>query len=299
MKYVCRYCKTTNDWYLNQCPRCGRGGMVPKSVFLATPKVIEAPPPPLTTFRGTAPLSGIRISTGIPGLDRVLGYNRRDPEKRTGMFRPSVILMGGENGCGKSTILMQMCAYCADRSVMYNSTEQPLGEIRANAEGIGLGETFLDVEARAIGDLPALLEEIHKVDPHILVLDSISDLSNSESRQKDPLVMQVEMAKAFMRESEEYKRTIFLIAHLNAGQEISGRADLKHAVGATLMFSKGPGKRRILKAMKNRFGATNEVAMFDMEECGLVDVEFGEDAQSAAQNQQSAPDSPPTKRGMF
>jgi hypothetical protein len=197
-----------------------------------------------------------------------------------------------------STLLMQMTAFCADRSILYNSTEQPLGEIRTNAEGIGLGEQFLDVEARAITDLPILLDEIHRVNPHILILDSLNDLNNSATKLKDPTMIQVEIAKVLMDEAFTFNRSIVLIAHLNSDGNISGRAQLLHAVSATLMFIKTGPKRRHLKSMKNRFGGSDQVALFDMEENGLVEVEFGEDTQSAAQNQQSAPDAP-TKRGMF
>ncbi len=226
-----------------------------------------------------------------------------EPMRCIGVDAPTKTYLVGDRmiATHNSTLLMQMCAYCADRSIMYNSTEQPLGEIRANADGIGLGDQFLDVEARAIDDLPVLLEELHKVGPHIMILDSINDLKNSATRLKDPLTIQVEIAQALMKESSDYKRTIFVISHLNAEGNISGRADLKHAVGATLMFSKLGPKRRQLKAMKNRFGGTHEIALFDMEENGLVDVESGDEAQSAAQNQQSAPDSPPAlaKKGPF
>lgn len=302
-RYYCRVCPATNDWYLDRCPVCGSPGMWPAKSFKNAPSP-KLPPPLPTTFRGAAPLAGIRMSTGIIGFDRVLGHYRGDPEKRTGLARPSVVLLAGEAGSGKSTLAMQMAAYCSDRRVMYNSTEQPLGEIRANADGIGLGDSFLDVEARAIDDLPVLIEELHKVEPHILILDSINDLKNSASKQKDVLVAQVEIAQAFMRESADFLRTILLIAHLNADGGISGRADLRHAVGVTLMFAKMGPKRRILRAMKNRFGATSEVAMFDMEEGGLVDVETVEEARSAAANQQSAPDvpsapPPKVKRGMY
>lgn len=254
--------------------------------------------PPDDTFRAAKPIDYIRTSTGITGLDRVLGYNRGDPLKRCGLPRPSVIVIGGLAGCGKSTLLMQVCAYCADRSMMYNSTEQPLGEIRANADGLNLGDQFLDVKARAINDLPALLEELHRVDPHIVILDSINDLKHSKAQSKDPTIIQVEIAQALMVESATCNRTILVVSHLNKDGEFSGRADLSHAVGATLMMTKVGLKRRQVKAIKNRHGSTHEIALFDMEESGLIEVEFGEDAQSAAQNQQSAPDAPP-KRGMF
>ena len=200
-----------------------------------------------------------------------------------------------------STMLMQMCAYVADRSVLYNSTEQPLGEIRANADALGLGDEFLSVKAREIKDLPIFIEELHRVDPHIVVLDSINDLKHSAAKSKDPNIIQIEIAQALMDESAGFNRTIFVISHLNKEGGFTGRADLSFAVGATLMMVKvGTGKRRHLRAIKNRFGGTHEIALFDMEETGLVDVEFGEDSQSAAQNQQSAPDAPSTpKRGMF
>ncbi len=298
MKYRCYVCKTTNGWFLERCPRCARPGSLRPFGMAESKAKTEAASP--TTFRGATPLDGTRVSTGMPGFDRVLGYNRGDPLKRTGLYRPIVVLFAGENGCGKSTLLMQFTAYCADRSILYNSTEQPLGEIRSNAEGIGLGDRFLDVEARSVNDLHPLLEEVHKVNPHIVIVDSLNDLHDSTTKKRDPTEIQVDIAKALMEEAFTFKRSILLISHLNADGNISGREALKHAVSTTLMMTKTGPKRRHLKAMKNRFGGADQVALFDMEENGLVEVEFGEDAQSAAQNQQSAPDVVTTpKKGMF
>jgi len=206
----------------------------------------------------------LRFATGLKELDRVLGG---------GAVKGSLVLVGGAPGIGKSTLMLQICEYlCAFSTVLYVSGEESERQIKLRAErlkvrGQGL---FLYAETK----LEDVLEAVSEQKPDVLIVDSIQTLYHSEMTAAPGSVAQVkECTMALMQLAKGQGITVFVIGHVNKEGSIAGPKVLEHMVDCVLYFEgEQHNTYRILRAAKNRFGATNEIGVFEMGEIGLEEV---------------------------
>ncbi len=252
------------------CPDCARQGdyvalveerpQAPKS---ARPALAPgARPQRLTEIRLE---SGERVATGIGELDRVLGG---------GMVKGSLVLVGGEPGAGKSTLLIQVSGALAERSgpILYVSGEESAAQVKLRAERLGIASDGLYFLAET--DLATLEGHVAQLSPRILVVDSIQTMFLPEVESAPGSVSQVrECGARLMVQAKARGMATFLVGHVTKEGTLAGPRVLEHLVDTVLYFE---GERhhayRVLRAVKNRFGSTNEIGVFEMAERGLVEV---------------------------
>ena len=203
----------------------------------------------------------VRFATGISEFDRVLGG---------GAVLGSLNLVGGAPGIGKSTLLLQMCATLEpDRTILYVTAEESERQLKLRAQRLGVENEELFVLAET--ELESILAVVDDLKPEILILDSIQTVSSAESDSAPGSVSQVrECTMRLMRLAKEKGTTVFVVGHITKEGSIAGPKVLEHMVDCVLYFE---GERstsfRILRAAKNRFGSTNEIGVFEMNEEGL------------------------------
>ncbi len=207
-----------------------------------------------------------RFSTGSAEMDRVLGG---------GIIKSSLILVGGDPGIGKSTLLLQVADYVSRNNlkVLYISGEESGEQIKIRADRLGVGEGELYVLAETNIDI--IKEFVEKEEPDLLILDSIQTIYSPEIVSAPGSVSQVrEVTAMVMRMTKVRNMASFIVGHVTKAGAIAGPRVLEHMVDTVLYFE---GERhfsyRILRAVKNRFGSTNEIGIFEMREQGLVEVE--------------------------
>ena len=209
----------------------------------------------------------MRSSTGLGELDRVLGG---------GLVHGSVVLLSGEPGIGKSTMLMQVSSALgtvAGKRVLYVSGEESQGQLKLRAKRLGVAgaELFLYIETNIRG----ILRQVEKLHPDVLIVDSIQTMYNDEINSAPGSITQVkEAAMALIHKAKNEGLSVLLVGHVNKEGGIAGPKVLEHMVDAVIYFE---GERqqsyRILRAVKNRFGSTNEIGVFEMSDKGLIEVE--------------------------
>lgn len=206
----------------------------------------------------------IRTKTGMGELDRVLGG---------GLVASSVVLLSGEPGIGKSTLLLQICSELGrERRVLYISGEESKGQLKMRADRLGItGDSiYLLTET----DIDAAISECERVKPDVLIIDSVQTMSSTRFMSAPGSITQVrESAMTFINYAKTRGTAVFLVGHVNKEGGISGPKILEHMVDAVLCFE---GDRtnsyRIIRAMKNRFGSTNEIGVFEMGDSGLIEI---------------------------
>ena len=265
--FVCNECGYESAKWLGKCPACNSWNTffeqkVETYIENGVKKVKEKnKPKALNTFEGK---DNIRISTGFDELDRVLGG---------GMVQGSLILLGGEPGIGKSTLILQLCDKIkADGKVLYVSGEESAEQIKMRADRLEihndnilfLGET----------DISVVNENISEEKPKLVIIDSIQTMYSEELSAAAGSVSQVrEITSQIMRICKSQYITTIIIGHVTKEGNIAGPRVLEHMVDTVLYLE---GERyntyRILRAVKNRFGSTNEIGMFEMREEGMCEV---------------------------
>jgi len=206
----------------------------------------------------------LRFSTGMGELDRVLGG---------GAVKGSLVLVGGAPGIGKSTLMLQICdSLCRFASVLYVSGEESERQIKLRAERLKVKGEGLHLLAET--NLENMVDAVHSMNPDILIVDSIQTLYNGDVSSAPGSISQVkECTMTLMQLAKGEGITVFVIGHVNKEGNIAGPKVLEHMVDCVLYFE---GERhmayRILRAAKNRFGATNEIGVFEMEDGGLAEV---------------------------
>lgn len=267
--YFCQNCGYEAGKWMGQCPGCKEWNTFVEETVSKTERtnsrMIREEKSPVT-------LSGIsledesRITSGIKELDRVLGG---------GIVRGSLVLVGGDPGIGKSTLLLQVCKNLTDqkRKVLYISGEESLAQIKMRAKRIGeFGESlYLLCET----NLEAIRKAIEKMKPEAVVIDSIQTMYQEEISSAPGSVSQVrESTSVLMQIAKGMNITIFIVGHVTKEGVVAGPRVLEHMVDTVLYFE---GDRhavyRILRGVKNRFGSTNEIGVFEMRAEGLVEVE--------------------------
>lgn len=268
--FVCGECGYETPKWVGKCPGCGEWNTMVEDVRLPQKAAVSAAPRPAHTF-SAMPLSQInaadehRFVTGISELDRVLGG---------GIVKGSVILLSGDPGIGKSTILLQVCnALQGDIKILYVSGEESAIQIKLRAKRIGVESDAVSVMTET--DVQTVCEYINSARPDLVMVDSIQTMQHPDISSSPGSIVQVrESANLLLRTGKSLDIPIFIVGHVNKGGDIAGPKVMEHIVDTVLYFE---GERnqsyRILRAIKNRFGSTNEIGVFEMTETGLAEVE--------------------------
>ena len=268
--FVCSECGYETPKWAGKCPGCGEWNTMVEDVRLPQKPAVSAAPRPAHTFSAT-PLSQInatdehRFVTGISELDRVLGG---------GIVKGSVILLSGDPGIGKSTILLQVCnALQRDIKILYVSGEESAIQIKLRAKRIGVESDSVSIMTET--DVQTVCEYINSARPDLVMIDSIQTMQHPDISSSPGSIVQVrESANLLLRTGKSLDIPIFIVGHVNKGGDIAGPKVMEHIVDTVLYFE---GERnqsyRILRAIKNRFGSTNEIGVFEMTETGLAEVE--------------------------
>lgn len=264
--FCCSECGGETPNWAGKCPNCGAWNTLREisidsktkgSARAASPSARKSP----KLLKDLAAEEELRFSTGIVELDRVLGG---------GAVRGSLVLVGGAPGIGKSTILLQLCGEISNREkILYVTGEESERQLKMRAQRLGVidGQVYVLAET----DISAILACVDELRPDIVIIDSIQTMYNSEVASTPGSISQVrECTMSIMRKTKEDGITAFVVGHINKEGSIAGPKVLEHMVDCVLYFE---GERsttfRILRAAKNRFGSTNEIGVFEMEENGL------------------------------
>lgn len=266
--YTCQSCGYSSPRWIGKCPNCAAWNTFVEEIAPAKVKGRSARSKPRSST--AIPITDVRaaeeprITIGIPEFDRVLGG---------GVVHGSAVLVGGDPGIGKSTLMMQMACSLRDQVTLYVTGEESVQQLRLRANRLDakpserllvLAETDLDV----IGAV------IENGEPDIIVVDSIQTMERSELESPAGTVSQVREATArFVRIAKEKGTPVFLVGHVTKEGVIAGPRVVEHMVDTVLHFE---GERhyayRILRSLKNRFGSTNEIGIFEMHDGGLREV---------------------------
>ena len=266
--YECTKCGYQSPGYLGRCPECGSFGTIEESVPEPVAPAAAKKRLSASSYASVArpfseddSLDVARVVTGIGELDRVLGG---------GLVEGSVVLLAGEPGIGKSTLLMQLTSRLAD--VLYVSGEESRGQLRMRAKRLSCDAASAMVLTET--DLSTVLAEYDRVSPKVMIVDSIQTMSSPESSSAPGSIAQVrECAAEFIARAKADGCAVILVGHVNKEGGIAGPKVLEHMVDTVLYFEGERGHtHRIIRAVKNRFGSTNEIGVFDMTASGLAEV---------------------------
>ncbi len=269
--FICSECGYESVKWMGQCPGCSSWNTLNEEMIVDKKQNNLTAKSAVKVISDAKILSQInaadepRFITGITELDRVLGG---------GIVKGSVVLLSGDPGIGKSTILMQICNHLADKlNILYISGEESAVQIKLRAARLDVVGDNITVMSET--DTQAICEYMTSMKPDIVMVDSIQTLQISELSSSAGSIVQVrESTNMLLRTGKALDIPIFIVGHVNKGGDIAGPKVLEHIVDTVLYFE---GERnqsyRILRAIKNRFGSTNEIGVFEMTEKGLQVVE--------------------------
>lgn len=269
--YICQECGYESGKWMGKCPSCNEWGSLVE-------EVVEAKKPSLTapSSRGAASSAPVKLrdvkienetrtTTGMKELDRVLGG---------GIVKGSLILVGGDPGIGKSTLLLQICEELGNqnRQVLYISGEESVAQIKMRGERLNVHTENLNLLAET--NMSFIEAHIKNTKPDLVILDSIQTVYCDDITSAPGSVSQVrEATHKLMNLGKGYGITIMIVGHVTKEGALAGPRVLEHMVDTVLYFE---GERhasfRILRAVKNRFGSTNEIGVFEMQDVGLKEV---------------------------
>ncbi|MBM2813397.1 MAG: replication and repair protein RadA [Ignavibacteria bacterium] len=263
--FVCQQCGSRSAKWLGKCNSCGAWGSYAEE--------IEHPSsgkPKLKKMGGSSPIrlseitqdENSRIETGIKEFDRVLGG---------GIIAGSLILVGGDPGIGKSTLMLQMCGNLQQFAPLYVTGEESLQQVKFRSERLGINPELMLLSETNIEQINAV---ITSTDCDVIVVDSIQSVASDRIDSTPGSILQVrECAALLMQTAKQTGKAIFIIGHVTKEGIIAGPKILEHLVDTVLQFE---GEKtysyRILRSLKNRFGSTNEIGIFDMSSDGLRQV---------------------------
>ena len=269
--YICSNCGYESAKWYGKCPSCSEWGTLNEEIVKTESKSTKATSSVINKNLNVLKLDSIdsstefRFNTGISELNRVLGG---------GLVKGSLVLLSGDPGIGKSTLLLQICNYLSkDLTVLYVSGEESAYQLKMRAKRLGVKSDNLSVMCET--DAEIVCEYIKSAKPNIVMVDSIQTMNISEISSSTGSVTQVrECTNLFMQTSKNNDISTILVGHVNKDGNIAGPKVLEHIVDTVLYFE---GERnysyRILRAAKNRFGSTNEIGVFEMTEMGLSQIE--------------------------
>ncbi len=264
--FVCQKCGTNSPKWMGRCPDCSTwGSMIEEIRDSGRDKRSPTSAVDPVSITNIPEDSSKRVFTGLEELDRVLGG---------GMVPGSVILLGGDPGIGKSTLILQILAQlaAAGQKVLYVTAEESMRQIRMRAQRVGSESENLMVLAET--DFAAVTETIRKFMPDTVVLDSVQALYHPDIGSSSGSISQVrEIAGGAVTLAKSNEITIWLIGHVTKEGAIAGPRTLEHLVDTVLYFEGDSSHAyRILRAVKNRYGSTNEIALLEMTGQGLIQV---------------------------
>jgi DNA repair protein RadA/Sms len=270
-KYVCQNCGFTSLRWTGKCPQCGEWNTFVEEIVHVDKKKLQTKSKEKSNFKleNLSRLSDIdvredkRIKTRITELDRVLGG---------GIVSGTVILVGGDPGIGKSTLMVQLADKIKERKILYVSGEESGQQIKLRCERLGFAHDDFYVLSET--NLETIAAVIDRLEPEIVVIDSIQTMYRDLLESSPGSVSQLrECTYALIQIAKAKSISFFLIGHITKEGIIAGPKVLEHMVDTVLQFE---GERthayRILRAMKNRFGSTNEIGVFEMTGKGLAEV---------------------------
>ena len=265
-EYVCQTCGSKSPKWIGHCPSCNEWNTYVEEIVVreekrsASQKILHSVPRKITEITTS---NEIRIHTGITELNRILGG---------GLVPGSTVLIGGEPGIGKSTLALQLALLMSNLKILYISGEESAEQIRLRAERIGqlhencfiLTETYLE----------SILDQISDFSPGLVIIDSIQTLYTDLIDSSPGSVAQIrECASRLIRYAKEYHIPVILIGHINKEGHIAGPKVLEHIVDTVLQFEGDDNNLyRLLRSVKNRYGSTADLGIFEMTGTGLKEV---------------------------
>jgi len=263
--YICAECGAEHRKWMGQCPDCREWNTISEQLVAATIPASKKASPlatrPITQVEGRQ--SG-RSSTRIEELDRVLGG---------GLVPGSAILIGGDPGIGKSTLLLQAAEkLAADGPVLYITGEESPEQVKLRGERIDAMHQNVHIAAGT--DVDAALHTIHAIKPIAVIIDSVQTMVSSRLSSAPGTVSQVrETAASLIQNAKQHGHALLLVGHVTKDGSIAGPRVLEHMVDAVIYFEGDRGHQyRILRAVKNRFGPAGEIGVFEMHDKGLLGI---------------------------
>ncbi len=262
--FFCGECGYESTKWLGKCPACGSW-----NTMLEQKKISSVPSINSLTYAHAIPLADVtttasgRVSSGIGELDRVLGG---------GIVPGSVTLLGGDPGIGKSTLLMQTAAELTKQgTVLYVTGEESASQLKLRAERLGVGGDMLIL---AENDLSAIESEVDRVKPAYVMIDSIQTMYSADCSGTNGSISQIREATSLItRMAKRTGAATFIVGHVTKDGAIAGPRILEHMVDTVLYFE---GDRqdsfRLLRSVKNRFGSTDEIGVFEMRSTGMAEI---------------------------
>ena len=264
--FICQACGFRSPKWLGRCPTCGEWNSLVEEVEEAGPPAEYAfAPSEALLYRDIKELKKQRLEIQAEEFNKVLGG---------GVVLGSLVLIGGEPGIGKSTLLLQVCRdfAAAGEKVLYVSGEESLEQIKIRGDRLGVrdGELYLLAET----NLERIIAQAGKLQPRVFVVDSVQTVFSSKLSSSPGTISQVrEVANEIFRFAKKNNVSSFLIGHITKEGSLAGPKSLEHMVDVVLLFE---GERdhsyRVLRALKNRFGPVSELAIFEMDAAGLQAV---------------------------
>ena len=268
--YICSNCGYVSPKWYGQCPQCKEWNTLNEEIeSKSSPNSVSSAAKThsfssVTSVTDITTNDELRYKTGKGEFDRVLGG---------GLVKGSVVLLSGDPGIGKSTLLMQACGtFAKDKTVLYVSGEESAKQLKLRAERLAVNSASLSVMTET--DVETVCEYIKLNKPEVVMVDSIQTMSHAEIQSSSGSVTQVrECTNMLLRVGKALDIPIIIVGHVNKDGAIAGPKVMEHIVDTVLYFE---GERnyayRILRAVKNRFGSTNEIGVFEMNDIGLSEV---------------------------
>lgn len=264
--FICRECGREYPKWTGKCLSCGAWNSLEETTPISLPSSKSAPSKPLEYSRITEipEDSEVRWSTGVSELDRVLGG---------GLVKGSLVLIGGDPGIGKSTLLLQICGNMGnEHTILYVSGEESERQLSLRAKRLGVNAENLFISS--CNSCESIIRAVCENKPEAVVIDSIQTITSDALSSSAGSIVQVrECTGAFMRMAKSEEIPVFIVSHVNKDGGIAGPKIMEHIVDTVLYFEGDKQLSfRILRAVKNRFGSTNEIGVFSMDDDGLREV---------------------------
>ena len=267
--YICSECGYESPKWFGKCPGCGEWNTMNEEIkntvkSVSASKTINTKHSFPKNLTEISMEDEVRFDTGFCELNRVLGG---------GIVKGSLILLGGDPGIGKSTILMQICQKLTDIKILYVSGEESLRQLKLRANRLGVNNDNLLLMTET--DVEIITEQINSIKPDLVMIDSIQTMTLSELSSSAGSITQVrECTNVIMRSAKGLDIPVIVVGHVNKEGSIAGPKVLEHIVDTVLYFEGDKQLScRILRAVKNRYGSTNEIGVFEMTDKGLTEVE--------------------------
>lgn len=271
--YICSECGHESPKWYGKCPGCGEWNTMNEEIKDTSKNVLKSNLGAISTFHHIKPVEISKVTsedeerfdTGLKELNRVLGG---------GIVKGSLVLLGGDPGIGKSTILMQICQHLGDvLKILYVSGEESKRQLKLRADRLNVNSSNLFVMTET--NIEIVASEIKDFKPDLVMIDSIQTMNLTELSSSPGSITQIrECTNLLMRTAKDLDVPVIVVGHVNKEGSIAGPKVLEHIVDTVLYFEGDKQMScRILRAVKNRFGSTNEIGVFEMSDKGLTEVE--------------------------